>query len=71
MTGYWDTDRDDKEALLEASWRAGHGATEIAAALRERFGGNVTKNAVVGKVHRLRLPIHQSAHSWRGERKRA
>jgi len=73
-TGYWNTDRDDKEALVEASWRAGHSAREIAAALVERFGGMVTRNAVVGKAHRLGLPLHQSAHSWRFQkpgRKRA
>lgn len=63
--GYWDTDRDDKEALLEASWRAGHSAREIAAALVERFGGSVTRNMVVSKAHRLGLPLHQSAHTWR------
>lgn len=65
MSGYWDTDRDDKEALLETSWRAGHKAMEIVRALQERFGGNPTKNTVVSKVHRLGLPMHQSNNAWR------
>lgn len=60
MTGYWDIDRDDKEALLIASWRAGHSSREIANALQERFGGAVTRNAVVSKVHRLGLPEHKA-----------
>lgn len=65
MSGYWDTDKDDKEAFLEASWRAGHNAREIVKALQDRFGGAVTRNAVVSKVHRLGLPMHQSINSWR------
>jgi hypothetical protein len=64
-TGYFSTDTDDKVAILEAMWRAGDSAREIAAALHERFGGTVTRNMVVGKAHRLCLPMHQSAHKWR------
>jgi len=67
MSGYWDTDKDDKEALVEVSWRAGHSAREIAQALQERFGGKVTRNMVVSKAHRLALPLHTSATSWRGQ----
>lgn len=70
-TGYFSTDTDDKLALLEAMWSAHETADSIAAAIQERFGGKVTKNMVVGKVHRLGLPMHQSAHNWRGERKRS
>lgn len=63
--GFWATDTDDKEAYLAAAWIAGHSSREIAAALQERFGGDVTRNMVVGKAHRLSLPMHQSAHTWR------
>lgn len=70
MRGYWDTDSDDKLALLEAMWLVGDSSREIAAALNERFGGNVTRNSVVGKAHRLSLPLHQSAHSWRYQQRK-
>lgn len=66
--GYWDTDPDDKLAMLETSWRAGHSAREIATALTERFGGKVTRNAIVSKVHRMGLPMHQPINSWRGSK---
>lgn len=64
-TGYWDIDTDDKLALLETSWNAGHSSREIATALIQRFGGKVTRNAVVSKAHRLGLRMHQSPHTWR------
>lgn len=64
-SGFWDDDTEEKLALLESMWRAGHSAREIAGALIERFGGIVSRNMVVGKAHRLALPMHQSAHSWR------
>lgn len=64
--GYWTTDRDEKEALVETSWRAGHSSREIAHALMERFGGTVTRNMVVGKVSRLGLPMHKDCNAWRG-----
>lgn len=56
---YWDTDKADKEVLLVTSWNAGHSAREIVAALMQRFGGKVTRNAVLGKVNRLRLEMHR------------
>ncbi len=43
----WDSER---EQILEKLWREGHSATQIAKAL-----GDVTRNAVIGKVHRLGL----------------
>lgn len=58
-TGYWDTDRDDKEAFVWSSWKAGHSAREIVAALVERFGPGVTRNAVISKVHRMGLAEHR------------
>lgn len=65
MSGYWDTDGDDKLALLETSWRAGHTAREIARAMDDRFGGKPSQNTITSKVHRLGLPMHQSINSWR------
>lgn len=65
-TGYWDTDREAKEAFLKTAWNGGHSAGEIVAALKKRFGGNPTRNAVVGKVHRMGLPMHQATNKWRG-----
>ena len=41
---------DDRISSLRAMWGAGHTASEIALQL-----GNVTRNAVIGKVHRLGL----------------
>ena len=42
---------DDRVALLSKLWVEGLSASQIAAAL----GGGVTRNAVIGKVHRLGL----------------
>lgn len=41
---------DERVEKLKSMWRAGKSASEIAADL-----GNVTRNAVIGKVHRLGL----------------
>ncbi|HWW48137.1 MAG TPA: GcrA family cell cycle regulator [Xanthobacteraceae bacterium] len=41
---------DDRVEQLKKLWEAGHSASQIAAEL-----GNVTRNAVIGKVHRLGL----------------
>src|SRR3954452_6737043 len=41
---------DDRVEQLKKLWDAGHSASLIGAEL-----GNVTRNAVIGKVHRLRL----------------
>src|SRR6201993_3137796 len=41
---------DDRVEQLKKLWEAGLSASQIAAEL-----GNVTRNAVIGKVHRLRL----------------
>jgi GcrA cell cycle regulator len=46
-----------KIAALTALWSAGRSASEIARAM----GGGLTRNAVIGKVHRLRLP-ERAAH---------
>ncbi len=41
---------EDRISSLRALWNAGHSASEIAQQL-----GSVTRNAVIGKVHRLGL----------------
>ena len=41
---------DDRVEQLKKLWEAGLSASQIAAEL-----GNVTRNAVIGKVHRLGL----------------
>jgi hypothetical protein len=61
---YWKPERIE---LLTTSWNAGHNAREIAAALVQRFGGRVSRNAVVSKVHRLGLKMHQPSNSWRNQ----
>jgi GcrA cell cycle regulator len=48
----WTEDRVD---MLEKLWTQGLSASEIALAL----GGNVTRCAVIGKVHRLGLPARR------------
>lgn len=52
---------DDRVSLLKKLWGEGKSAAEIAKAL----GGGVTRNAVIGKAHRLKLsnrlsPIQQN-----------
>lgn len=42
---------DERVALLKKLWMEGHSASQIAAEL----SGGVTRNAVIGKVHRLKL----------------
>lgn len=61
MPQFWTA---DQEAQLRAKWETGASASEIAAEL-----GSVTKNAVIGKAHRLNLarrapgPKAKAAHS--------
>lgn len=42
---------DDRVATLKKLWMEGHSAAQIA----KQLGGGVTRNAVIGKVHRLGL----------------
>ena len=44
---YWD---ETREAKLKELWEKGHTASQIAEAL-----GGTTRNAVIGKAHRLKL----------------
>lgn len=45
---------------LTAYWNSGMVAAEIAAMMTREFRVNFTKNGVVGKAHRLRLPARPS-----------
>lgn len=45
---------EDRVAILKDMWLRGESASEIARTL----GGGVTKNAVIGKVTRMKLPGH-------------
>lgn len=53
----WTADQDEH---LRALWAAGHLGTEIGLTMR------VTKNAVIGRVHRLGLPLRGSPIGKRG-----
>src|SRR5262245_62052430 len=43
----------ERVELLAVLWAEGHSASQIAAKLN---GGSITRSAVIGKVHRLKLP---------------
>lgn len=47
---------DDRIALLKKLWAEGRTAAEIAKAI----GGEITRNAVIGKAHRLKLASRSS-----------
>ena len=61
MTAQWDEPRME---LLTRLWLAGETARMIA----ERLGGGLTRNAVIGKAHRLGLTGKQGSKS--ADRKR-
>ena len=52
MTMVWTSERIE---MLQSLWREGHSASAIA----ERLGG-ISRNAVIGKAHRLLLPSRPS-----------
>jgi len=45
---------EERVAVLTRLWNEGKSASKIAAII----GGGITKNAVIGKVHRIHLPSH-------------
>ena len=58
---------EDKEKKLKELWEKGHTASQIAEIL-----GNTTRNAVIGKAHRLKLAAragskHNSIHKKQPE----
>lgn len=54
---------DERVALLTRLWNEGHTASQIA----EQFG-DITRNAVIGKVHRLGLSGRAAASRFRAAR---
>ncbi len=56
MTVQWDEPRTE---LLTRLWLSGATARKIA----ERLGGGITRNAVIGKAHRLGLTGKQGSKS--------
>jgi len=54
---------DERVALLTKLWNEGHTASQIA----EQFG-DITRNAVIGKVHRLGLSGRAAASRFRAAR---
>ncbi len=64
MTVHWDETRME---LLTRLWLAG----ETARAIAEELGGGVTRNAVIGKAHRLGLTGKQGSKSAALKRTRA
>jgi GcrA cell cycle regulator len=56
MTVQWDEPRTE---LLTRLWLSGETARKIA----ERLGGGITRNAVIGKAHRLGLTGKQGSKS--------
>jgi GcrA cell cycle regulator len=56
---------DDRVELLKKLWSEGHSASQIAAEL-----GGITRNAVIGKVHRLGLSGRAKAPSSAAPRQR-
>ena len=49
----WTTERENK---LRELWKKGHSGSEIANIL-----GNTTRNAVIGKAHRLKLEARSAS----------
>jgi hypothetical protein len=64
MTAHWDEPRRE---LLTRLWLAG----ETARAIAEELGGGITRNAVIGKAHRLGLTGKQGSKSAALKRSRA
>ena len=54
---------DERVAVLKKMWLEGNSASEIAKVL-----GNITRNAVIGKVHRLGLSNRDTNVSKSGAR---
>lgn len=55
VIGFW---TDERVRLLEKYWRDGLSATEIA----KKLGHGATRNAVIGKVHRLGITRFPPSH---------
>jgi GcrA cell cycle regulator len=72
---------EERVELLRQYWAEGHSASKIAEALQVQLGWDGTRNAVIGKVHRLGLSgravlkrrypsSSRPAHPWQDKRTR-
>lgn len=73
MSGYWDKNPGAIEALRDL-WAKGLPASVIASTLELQFRSAITRNAVLGKVHRLGLngridPVRKSPEGPRIKRR--
>lgn len=50
---------------LRVLWSDGHSASRISVLLLNEFGVRVSRNAVIAKVHRLKLPARRTRHANR------
>ena len=60
----WPSDALD---MLTALWADGRSGTEISRELWDRLGLKYSRNAVIGKVHRLRLPKRKTVLTPKGQ----
>lgn len=58
--GIW---TDDRISELRRLWDGGYSCSQIAA----EMGASLTRNAVIGKAHRLKLSSHSRAHNFNGQ----
>jgi GcrA cell cycle regulator len=56
---------EEREQRLRELWGKGHTASQIA----EMLGGDITRNAVIGKVHRLKLAARVASKQSKSPRK--
>ena len=54
---------DARIELLEKLWGDGYPTSKIATTINKETGGHISRNAVIGKVHRLGLPGRKPATS--------
>lgn len=56
---------DDRVTRLRDLWRQGLSATEIATKLNAEFGLDMSRNAPLGKLHRLSITKSYSPNKYR------
>jgi hypothetical protein len=52
---------------IKALWATGKSAAKIAKLVNAEFGTERTRNAILGKAHRLNLPDHHGGAEWAAE----
>ena len=56
---------EEREQKLRKLWEEGHTASQIA----EMLGGDTTRNAVIGKAHRLKLAARATSKQYKSPKK--